>query len=166
MAQTERSYPGPHCNIAGTTSFFLMRVVLDTSVLVAGTRSAAGASRRLLLGVRDRKFTLLVSVPLVLEYEAVLLRVEHLEAAGASGAEMMALIDDLVRTAEAVDRYYLTRPLLSDPADHHVVETAVNGQADLLVSLNIADLAPAAAIYAFHLVRPGEALQAMRHLEV
>ena len=143
-----------------------MRVVLDTSIVVAGTRSATGASRRLLLGVRDRKFMLLVSVPLVLEYEAVLLRNEHLAAAGASMEEMTALIDDLVRSAEAVDRHYLTRPLLSDPADHHVVETAVNGQAELLVSLNTADLAPAAAVYAFRLVGPGEALRAMRHLEV
>ena len=102
----------------------------------------------------------------MLEYEAVLLRNEHLAAAGASAAEMSALIDDLACSAEAVDRHYLTRPLLSDPADHHVVETAVNGQADLLVSLNTADLAPAAAVYAFHLVGPGEALRAMRYLEV
>ena len=62
-----------------------MRVVLDSSVLVTGVRSARGASRRLLLGVRDRRFTVLVSVPLVSEYEAVLLRPEHLAAVGATG---------------------------------------------------------------------------------
>jgi len=143
-----------------------MRVVLDTSVLVAGVRSARGASRRLLLGVRDRRFTPLVSVPLVSEYEAVLLRPEHLAAAGATEAEMLALIDDLLTAAEAVDRHYLVRPLLRDPADHHVIETAVNGWADLLISLNVADLAPAARLYRFRLVTPGGALRAMRHLGV
>ena len=143
-----------------------MRVVLDTSVLVAGVRSATGASRRLLLGARDRRFVPLVSVPLVSEYEAVLLRPEHRAAAGATEGEMLALIDDLLAAAEAVDRHYLVRPLLPDPADHHVVETAVNGWADLLVSLNVADLAPAARLYRFRLVTPGEALRAMRHLGV
>jgi predicted nucleic acid-binding protein len=104
-----------------------VRVVLDTSVLVAGTRSDRGASRQLLHGVRDRSFTPLVSVPLVSEYEAVLLRSEHLAAAGVTEAEMLALIGDILAAAEAIDRYYLVRPLLRDPADHHVVETAVNG---------------------------------------
>ncbi|MGH6898414.1 MAG: putative toxin-antitoxin system toxin component, PIN family [Geminicoccaceae bacterium] len=140
-----------------------VRVVLDTSVLVAGTRSGRGASRRLLHGVRDRRFTPLVSVPLASEYEAVLLRSEHLVAAGVTEAEMLALIDDILAAAEAIDRYYLVRPLLRDPADHHVVETAVNGQADLLVSLNIRDLAPAARLYPFRLVTPGDALRELRH---
>lgn len=140
--------------------------MLDTSVLVAGTRSAAGASRRLLYGVRDRLFLPLVSVPLVSEYEAVLLRPQHLAAAGGTEVEMLALIDDIIAAAEAVDRHYLVRPLLRDPADHHVVETAVNGQADLLVSLNVRDLAPAAKLYQFRLVTPGEALRELRHLGV
>jgi putative PIN family toxin of toxin-antitoxin system len=143
-----------------------VRVVLDTSVLVAGVRSAAGASRRLLSGVRDQVFLPLVSVPLVSEYESVLLRPEHLAAAGATEADMLALIDDIVAAAEAVDRYYLVRPLLHDPADHHVIETAVNGQADLLVSLNVRDLASAAKLYQFQLVTPGEALRELRHLGV
>lgn len=140
--------------------------MLDTSVLVAGTRSAAGASRRLLYGVRDKLFLPLVSVPLVSEYEAVLLRPEHLAAAGATEADMLALIDDIVAAAEPVDRYYLVRPLLRDPADHHIIETAVNGQADLLVSLNVRDLVPAARLYSFRLVTPGQALRDLRDLGV
>jgi putative PIN family toxin of toxin-antitoxin system len=143
-----------------------VRAVLDTSVLVAGTRSARGASRRLLHGVRDRLFSPLVSVPLESEYEAVLLRPEHLAAAGATEADMLALIDDILAAAEPVDRYYLVRPLLRDPADHHVVETAVNGQADLLVSLNVRDFVPAAKLYPFRLVTPSQALQELRHLGV
>lgn len=135
-------------------------------MLVAGVRSVRGASRRLLLGARDRRFTLLVSVPLVSEYESVLLRPEHLAAAGATESEMLALIDDILAVAEAVDRYYLVRPLLDDPADHHVVETAVNGWADLLISLNIRDLAPAARLYPFRLVTPREALTVLRRLGV
>lgn len=138
--------------------------MLDTSVLVAGTRSAQGASRRLLHGVRERLLLPLVSVPLVSEYEDVLLRPEHLAAAGATEADMLALIDDILAVAEPVDRHYLVRPLLRDPADHHVVETAVNGQADLLVSFNVRDLAAAARLYAFRCVTPGDALRELQKL--
>jgi putative PIN family toxin of toxin-antitoxin system len=143
-----------------------VRVVLDTSVLVAGTRSARGASRRLLLGVRERKFMPLVSVPLVAEYEAVLLRPEQLAAAGATKSEMLALIDDILAVAEAIDRHYLVRPLLHDPADHHVVETAVNGWADLIVTFNVHDLHPATRFYALRVVTPGEAVRELGLLGV
>ena len=50
----------------------------------------------MLHGVRERLLLPLVSVPLVSEYEAVLLRPEHLTAAGATEAGMLALIDDIV----------------------------------------------------------------------
>ncbi len=94
------------------------------------------------------------------------LRPEHLKAAGATKGQMLALIDDIVAAAEAVDRHFLVRPLLRDPADHHVIETAVNGQADFLVSLNVRDLAPAANLYRFRLVTPGAALTELRNLRV
>src|SRR6516162_1802270 len=48
------------------------RVVLDTNVLVASFRSDRGASRKILLNVLSRKIPVLVSVPLMIEYEAVL----------------------------------------------------------------------------------------------
>jgi len=56
--------------------------VLDTDVMVAALRSDRGASRQLLLAALDRQFELLLSVPLILEYEAVLTRPEHLARAG------------------------------------------------------------------------------------
>jgi len=48
------------------------RVVLDTNVLVAASRSRNGASFALLLALKNGQFTALASVPLMLEYEAVL----------------------------------------------------------------------------------------------
>lgn len=47
-----------------------MRIVLDADVLVAAFRSDRGASRKLLEAALDRRFVLLLSVPLVIEYEA------------------------------------------------------------------------------------------------
>jgi len=54
--------------------------VLDTDVLVAAFRSDIGASRQVLEAARARRFDLLLSVPLMLEYESVLTRPEHLAA--------------------------------------------------------------------------------------
>ena len=56
--------------------------------MVAALRSDRGASRQLLLAALDRRFELLLSVPLILEYEAVLNRLEHLAACGLSGDEV------------------------------------------------------------------------------
>ncbi len=51
-----------------------MRLVLDTDVVVAALRSDRGASRQLVLAALDGRIEMLVSVPLVLECEAVLTR--------------------------------------------------------------------------------------------
>ena len=47
-------------------------------MIVAALRSDAGALRQLLISALRKRFELLVSVPLLLEYEAVLKRPEHL----------------------------------------------------------------------------------------
>jgi PIN domain-containing protein len=59
-------------------------LVVDTDVMVAALPSDRGASRQLLLAAFERRFEMLLSVPLILEYEAVLNRPEHLAACGLS----------------------------------------------------------------------------------
>lgn len=83
------------------------RVVLDTSVLVAATRSDRGARRRLLVEALERRYELLASVPLMIEYEAVLTRPEHLEASGLSADDISAILDALAAVADRVRLAYL-----------------------------------------------------------
>jgi putative PIN family toxin of toxin-antitoxin system len=113
-----------------------MRLVLDTDVLVASIRSSTGASRRVLRAALERRCTLLLSVPLVLEYQAVMTRSEHLEAAGLSADDIGELLDALVKVSEPVRLAFLWRSQLTDPDDEMVLEAAVNGQADRLVTFN------------------------------
>jgi predicted nucleic acid-binding protein len=75
--------------------------VLDTDVAVAALRSDRGASRQLLLAALNRRFELLLSVPLILEYEAVMTRPQHLAACGLSSAEVGHVLDDLAGGREA-----------------------------------------------------------------
>jgi predicted nucleic acid-binding protein len=90
----------------------------------------------LLVGALEERYRLLVSVPLILEYEAVLTRPEHLEASGLSAEDVGAILDSVVAVGQPVRLTYLWRPVLTDPGDDMVLETAVNGGADVLVTLN------------------------------
>lgn len=138
-----------------------MRVVLDTDVLVAALRSDQVASRQLLLAALDRRFVMLVSVPLMLEYEAVLTRQEHLAAAGITADDVNTVLDALAAVIEPVRLAFLWRPRLKDAADEMVLETAVNGTADRLVTFNLKHLGEAALEFGIRAMRPGEALREM-----
>ena len=136
-----------------------VRVVLDTDVLVAAIRSDAGASRRLVENALDERYSLLVSVPLMVEYEAVLTRSEHLAESRLSADDVQALLDAVADVAEPVRLSYLWRPILSDAQDDMVLETAVNGQADLLVTFNQRHFTRAAATFALQVLRPADTLR-------
>ena len=134
-----------------------LRLVLDTNVLVAASRSSTGASFALLRALRERRFTALLSVPLLLEYEAVLCRPLQLQASGRSMEQTQAFLDAFCLYADAVTLHYLWRPQLRDPADEMVLETALNGRADALVTLNGRDFAVAPS-FGLLVRTPGEML--------
>lgn len=148
-----------HDNIMGNMK--LPRVVLDTNVLVAASRSRLGASFALLQAMRNRQFLVLLSVPLMLEYEAVLKRPEQLTASGRSVPMTDAFLDALCLCGEAVHLHYLWRPQLRDPSDEMILETALNGRADVLVSMNIRDFATARR-FRLKVATPGAFLRQLR----
>lgn len=140
----------------------MIKVVLDTNVLVAAARSREGASFVVLRALRHGGFVALASVPLLLEYEAVLKRPEHLQPGNRTLAQVDAFLDAFCLHVEAVHLHYLWRPQTRDTADEMVLETALNGQADALVTLNTADFAQAARRFSLRLLTPAEFLR--RHL--
>lgn len=132
--------------------------------MVAAFRSDRGAARRLLTSALDGGFDLLASVPLMIEYEAVLTRPEHLLAIGLTAGEVNQVLNALAKIAIPVAFRFLWRPRLKDPADEMVLETAVNGSADRLVTFNTRHLADGARDFGIQVVRPGEAWkQVQRH---
>jgi len=134
---------------------------LDTSVLVAAVRSSRGASRELLRMVLDGELRPLVSVPLVLEYEEVLTRSEHLGGSVDAQANI-EIVKAFCRLGEPVHISYRLRPQLIDPDDEFVLETAYHGRADLIVTLNTRDFLTAARRFGIEALRPGEALERMK----
>jgi putative PIN family toxin of toxin-antitoxin system len=134
-----------------------LRLVFDTDVLVAAFRSDRGASRQLLLCALDGRVEVLVSVPLMVEYEAVLTRQEHLHASGLTADEVNEILDALAKVALHIHLRFLWRPRLKDPADEMVLETAVNGRADGLVSFNQRHLAGAGREFGIRVLAPRDA---------
>lgn len=100
---------------------------------------------------------MLVSVPLMFEYEAVMSRDEHLEAAGLTRMEVGEILDVVAKVCTPVYFRFLWRPRLKDPGDEMVLETAVNGNADLLVSFNIRHLESAAGEFGIRVLPPRDA---------
>jgi len=126
--------------------------------MVAAMRSDAGASRRLLVAGLRREVVLLVSVPLAIEYQAVMTRPEHLSASRLIVADVTRLLDTVIGIAEPVRTAFLWRTFLKDPDDDMVLETAVNGQADAIVTFNTRDFRDGAARFGISVLRPGEAV--------
>ena len=139
-----------------------VRVVVDTDVIVAAMRSPRGASAAILGTARQGRVMLLVSVPLALEYEAICSEAEHRLAAGLSEREVEIFVDAVVAMAEPVKTHFLWRPQLRDPSDEMVLETAVNGRADGLVTFNVRDFGTVPARFGIEVMIPREVLGRMR----
>ncbi len=130
--------------------------VIDTTAMVAATRSDAGASRRLLVAGLRWRLTLLASLPLMIEYQAVMTRPDHLKAFGLTMKEVNSVLDAVAVVIEPVQLTFLWRPSLRAPDDDMVLEAAVNGQADLIVTFNIRDFDLVAADVGIEVLAPGE----------
>jgi predicted nucleic acid-binding protein len=111
--------------------------VLDTSVLVAALRSRRGASFKVLKWLRERRFQIAISVPLALEYEAVLLR--HATELGVSRHEVSGLVDYLCGVGHRQKIHFLWRPTLTDPRDEFILELAVAAGCEAIVTHNVRD---------------------------
>jgi len=85
------------------------------------------------------RFDIHLSVPLVLEYEEVLLR--QRKTLGLSQQDVTDLVDALCALAHHHKIHYLWRPYLRDAKDEMILELAVAAQCDGIVTYNKQDFA-------------------------
>ena len=126
------------------------RIVIDTNVLVSALRSRTGWSFDMLSRLGRGEYQHVVTVPLVMEYEDVLLRPGMVRLAPAA---VNAILDYLCTTAVRQSVHFLWRPRLADVNDDMVLEAAVNGQCRHIVTWNIRDFA-AASEFGIEVVSP------------
>lgn len=132
--------------------------MLDTEVVVAAMRSPRGASAKLLRRIRTGTATMLLSVPLTLEYETTCLLAEHRLASGLSVSEVRVFVDRLISMSEPVQLYFRWLPQPSDTRDEMVLEAAVNGRAQSIVAFDEGNLAG----FGIEVIRPGEVPVSMK----
>lgn len=132
--------------------------MLDTDVVVAAMRSPTGASAAILRAARRGKLSLLLSVALALEYEAVCRQAEHRLASGLRDQEVETFVTAVIAMAEPVKIHFLWRPQLRDAGDEMVLETAVNGGADALITFNVRDYGEVPSRFGIAVLLPREAI--------
>jgi len=114
-----------------------LHIVLDTNILVAAMRSRHGASYKLLILLDRGLSEIHFSVPLVLEYEDVLMRL--VGTFPFSRNDIHVILDYLCLVAHHQPIFYLWRPFLKDSKDDMVLELAVAAQCPIIVTFNTRD---------------------------
>jgi putative PIN family toxin of toxin-antitoxin system len=139
----------------------VLRVVLDTSVIVAAFRSRLGASNELLRLAARGRITALATPALFLEYEDVLMRPEQRSVHGLGVRDVERVLASLASVVEPVTVHIAWRPQLRDPSDEMVLEAAINGRADALGTFNVDDFAPAKR-FGLSVARPADILDKVK----
>ena len=137
-----------------------MRVIFDTSVLVAAARSRNGASYQLVSMLPTRDFHIALTVPLYTEWQAVLTRPEHLPP-GLTADEALGYLRYLASLAHLQDVHFLWRPFLRDPDDDMVLECAVASGSQFIVTHNIKDFRRAEELKV-QAIKPADFLKLLR----
>jgi putative PIN family toxin of toxin-antitoxin system len=137
----------------------VVRVVLDTNVLVAAIRSRRGASFELVTLLGTGAFEVAVSVALVLEYESSLLR--NRTASSLSEQDVRDLVDYVCAVSIPQEIFFLWRPFLRDPNDDLVLELAVSARCEAIVTHNVRDFAGAEKM-GVRVITPGKFLHELR----
>src|SRR5437763_284577 len=112
----------------------MYKIVLDTNVIVSALRSRRGASFAVLQRIGDA-WEPLISVPLILEYEAVGKREAARLRIPVSTVD--AIVTAFCYAGRETDVYFRVRPFLPDPGDEFLLELAVAGMADAIVTHNL-----------------------------
>ena len=140
----------------------LRRLVLDTSVVVAALRSRSGASNAVLGLVAGRRLIALATPPLFLEYVDVLTRPEHRLVHGLTEEQIDEFLAEFAALIEPVETHFRWRPQVHDPGDEMVLEAAINGNADALITFNVADFAEAGQLFRIPILKPADVLRRVR----
>lgn len=119
----------------------LPRIVVDTNVFTAALLSPAGVNRAVWRACLSGQVRPLMGAALFHEYEDLMARSDLMKKCPLSPADCSRLFEAFLSVCDWVRIYYLWRPNLPDEADNHLIELALAGGADFVVTNNIRDVA-------------------------
>lgn len=113
--------------------------MIDTNVFVSAIMAPAGAPRHVLRLALSGKIAPIIGNALFCEYEDVLARDALWNDCLLARDERESLLDALMSVSLWMPVYFLWRPNLADEGDNHVLELAVAGGAEAIVTANKRD---------------------------
>ena len=116
------------------------RIVVDTNVFIGAILTPAGDNRDVLRACLMGRARPLMGAALFHEYEDLLGRSALMSKSPLTPRERQDLFAAFLSVAEGVKVYFLWRPNLPDEADNHLVELALAGTAETIVTHNLGDL--------------------------
>jgi uncharacterized protein len=116
------------------------RIVVDTNVFIGAILSPAGENREVLRACLVGRARPLMGAALFHEYEDLLGRSELMALSPLAPRERDALFAAFLSVSEWVKVYFLWRPNLPDEADNHLIELALAGAAQTIITHNLRDL--------------------------
>ncbi len=119
-------------------------IVIDTNVILSALKSRNGKSFELISLIGTGSFEFAISVPLILEYEAVLKK--HLNRIIFTDDDIEAFLDYICSVGNKTRIFFLWRPFLRDPFDDHVLELAINSNAKTIITFNKKDFIQAESL--------------------
>lgn len=132
------------------------RVILDTNVILAAMRSQTGASYRLLLTIGHPQRQSVVTPALMYEYEDVIRRPGNVP--GLSPQDITDILDMVYHESHRQLVWFSWRPASPDPGDDLVLDAAVAGGCDFVVSFNERHLRTAREL-GIEVITPAELLK-------
>lgn len=144
------------------SSFADMRIILDTNVFIAALLSPRGKNREVVHACLKRDADPLIGTALFYEYEDLLGRQDLMVKSPLTALERRYLFEALLSVSEWIKVYYLWRPNLPDEGDNHLIELAVAGGADAIVTNNTGDLKNSELLFAHvSIFTPSQFLEAI-----
>jgi len=137
-------------------------MILDTDVIIAAIRSTKGASAEIVRRVLCGEMHIELTVAMALEYEAVVMREEHLRAGELTAADALNVIDALAALATPIEIHFRWRPQLRDADDEMILEAAINANDRTIVTFNTRDFVGAAERFGVALASPREILEKLK----
>ncbi|MES9936629.1 MAG: putative toxin-antitoxin system toxin component, PIN family [Sedimenticola sp.] len=113
---------------------------MDTSVLISALIGEQGPSREILRRCLKGEYNPLISNTLFSEYEDVIGRKQILDVCPLGAQEIREIVNALYSVCQWVPVYFLWRPNLRDEGDNFLIELALAGNADIIISNNVNDL--------------------------
>ena len=136
-------------------------IVIDTNVILSALQSNKRKSFELISKISEDIFDFAISVPLILEYEAVLKN--KLDRSIFTDSDIEDFINYLCKVGIKTKLFYLWRPYLKDPFDDHLLEVTIQSNASTIVTYNKKDFKEAENL-GIKILTPKEFLETLQEV--